>query len=188
MSSQSGFTLIEVLASGIISTVIAGAILSIVYLTNNQIQDGTANLRLEERQRVASEQIQRSARFARGGMMASENLVTVKAQDAGGSPPSGNLQEIIFFDDNWCLVAGYKVGSNYLMEAFPASCTALADYKALTIGDDTVYLDPAQSYFRYFNNRKSIISNLKLTLQTAAGTYSRPNDSEFVLCRNKAWP
>lgn len=187
MKSQSGFTLIEVMASGILSTVIAGAILSILHLTNDQIKDGTSYLRLEERQGIAAEQIRKTARHAKGVMKSWEDLAQVTANPA--AQPSGHLSEIRFFNDDNCFTTGYKIESGYLWEADAKGCNILA-YRPFTIGADTVFVDPdpAVSYFEFLHNRGAIISHLRVILRVDTTTYVRPNDSEFVLCRNRKWP
>jgi type II secretory pathway pseudopilin PulG len=191
MTAQSGFTLIEALATGIISTVLAGAILSLMHLTNDQVKDGAAQIRMEERQRIASEQIRKSAHEAYGAMIASEDSSTVYREDSIFSkryaPLTANLPEIRFFDNNYWLSSGYKLGPNYLMEGTSAGRYNLT-YKAFTIGDDTVFLDSSRSYFRILQGRQGIIANLRLIHKPGVPTDSLPNDSDVVLCLNRDWP
>jgi hypothetical protein len=189
MKGEAGFTLIEALSAGIISLVVAGAIFSIVYLTNDQIREGTTELRLQERQYVVSEQIRRFTRSAAGARRSDEDSATVYDQD-NAFPPivlplTGRLPEVRFFGRDYLLDGGYKLGRNYLMEGTPIAGGHALSYKAFTIGMDTVYLDSASSYFRILPNRQGIIADLKLIALSGGTPVELPHDSELVLCRNR---
>lgn len=192
MSTQAGFTLVEALASGILSTVIAGAILSLMHLTNDQVKQGAVQIRLAESQGIAVEQFRKSIREAYGAMMSGEDSTLVAGQDNANvvNPLTVALPEVKLFDENKWITGGYKLGPTYLMEGFPLPDIhhQLLSYKAFTIGDDTVYIDSARSYFRILQGRKGVIANLRYIHQPGAVTDSLPQDSVFVLCRNRNWP
>src|SRR3954471_22518948 len=91
MNSQAGFTLIEALITGVLSTIVAGGILSALYMTNTQIQDGSAALRLSQLQSVVSDQIHRSARLSAGAKDSTETgTLTLNALAKAG------LDQILF--------------------------------------------------------------------------------------------
>jgi Tfp pilus assembly protein PilW len=58
MKPQAGFTLIEVLTTGMISTIVGSALLSVFYMCNAHIRAGGAALRLVQMQTIASERSQ----------------------------------------------------------------------------------------------------------------------------------
>lgn len=65
MTGQRGFTLVEVLATGVIASVLAGSILTIMKLTSTQISQETERSRSARIFDIASEEIHRVARRAR---------------------------------------------------------------------------------------------------------------------------
>jgi type II secretory pathway pseudopilin PulG len=192
MTGQNGFTLIEALTTGVLCTVLAGAILSLMNLTNGQVKAGAVQIRLSERQGVAREQIRKMVHEAHGAMMVSEDSTLVADQDKAFivNPLTTALPEIKLFDDNNWIIGGYKLGPTYLMEGTPDIDIhhQLLSYKAFTIGNDTVYLDSARSYFRILRGRKGIIANLRYIHQPGIATDTLPMDSVFVVCRNRNWP
>jgi len=185
MNSERGFTLIEAMASGILSAVIAGGILSVAFMTRDQVNEGSAYEKLKSVRSAVSEQIRASARIAYGAMKSDEDASTVNTPLGLANPVFANLSEIRFYDRDFFLVKGYRLDTRYLLEGYPVpgAPNTLA-YKPFLIGEDTVIIDPVNSRFTILSNRQGITSNLKLKLNVGGVDYVRPSDSEFVLCRN----
>ena len=64
MKRTSGFTLVEAVATGAISVILAGTILSTLKMNSNQLREGTARLRIGQIASTVSDQIRRQARAA----------------------------------------------------------------------------------------------------------------------------
>jgi type II secretory pathway pseudopilin PulG len=64
MKSASGFTLVEVLVTGLLASILAGAIISALYMTNSQTKEGIGTEKAIQISAVVSEEIRRKVRNA----------------------------------------------------------------------------------------------------------------------------
>lgn len=180
MSGESGFTLVEALAAGVLSVVIAGAILSIVRMTNDQIDEGGNTVRLETLRTAVSEQLRKTTRNSKGALTVSEDTGAVHSEyehEIVSAQKSG-LSNIRFFDRDYGFKGGFRIVGGYLEEALVDPATGDSSWAPFRVGEDTVFVDPALSTFTIAEGRVGARFDLRLT---------RPADtlihSEFVQCR-----
>jgi type II secretory pathway pseudopilin PulG len=177
MRRQSGFTLIEALTTGAISSIVGLALLSVLYMTNGQIKEGTATLRLARLQNVATEQIHRSARQA---MAVWQQGTTPTANFAFNQNLSPEMSGVIFCDPTGDTLAGYSVSGDLLKELDTASGTWIP----FEVAGDTVTVDEDSSYFKILNNRHGMVSRIRYTLVDGDSLYAFPPIADTIRCRN----
>jgi len=189
MRTKAGFTLVEILAGGVISTVLAGAMLSLFYLVTGNIKDSAANSRLLRTQTVAEDQLRRAARKAYG----------VKLSQAEVSKGHGGLGDIatIAADDPVAYTALteiwlYQADPDGLIGAYKVSAGSSQDtlkewvngaFTPMRIGSDTVLLTRAGSSFSVFPNRRGIAFDMRYRIQENGNSYAAPVLVDSVLCR-----
>jgi type II secretory pathway pseudopilin PulG len=185
MNSQSGFTLIEALATGLISTIVAGAILSLLHMSNAQINDGTINLRLARLQGVASDQIRSSTRIAAGVKTAAEDTITDFDHMPVMTAVSSPLKEVRLCQQNGLPFARYRIvdgtPQDYLEEWKE---TPVKGYHPFMVGGDTVFVDYANSFFRILPDRRGITFAVQHTRAEDGKSYTFPRIEEVALIRN----
>jgi type II secretory pathway pseudopilin PulG len=147
MRTEAGFTLIEALAGGIISTVLAGAMLSLFYLVTGNIKDSAANTRLLRIQTVAGDQIRRIVRRAYGPMLTTDAGSISTIVDPNPHP---GLQEVWLYEDPDAEIGAYKISGDNLLERVNGV------YTPMRIGSDTVWLDGPNSSFTVLPNRLGV--------------------------------
>lgn len=186
MKLNNGFTLIEVLVTSLVSTVVAGALLSFIYLTNNQIAEGTNSLKFVQMQGVVSEQIRQVADSAHGVLTdqdpADGVITTFKnfvAFPMVGSPVL-KAKEIRLCRANGLAYAWYKIdlSNNYLWEWYITDGV----WKVFQMGNDTVFVDANNSFFKVYAGRKRF--EFTLVYRTNDGLVASPTNTENVLTRN----
>lgn len=177
MRTETGFTLIEVLAGGVISTVLAGAMLSLFYMVTGNVKESAANSRLLRIQTVAEDQIRRDARKAFGAKLSSSEpgLIDVVAND--GNAYSG-LKEIWLIEATPdALVGAYWIHGDTLKE------WKNGGFVPMIIGPDTVHLDGANSSFSVFPNRQGVGLDLRYKVNEKGILYTAPPFIDSILCR-----
>jgi type II secretory pathway pseudopilin PulG len=185
LNGQSGFTLIEVLAAGLISTIVAGALLSVLYMSTGQIRDGASSLRLSQSQAVVSEQIRTSARKAFGAWSGScpdpgpSDLDAAEALVAGYAG-SGQLKQVVFCDPLGAILSGYSLETDGRMYEWVGG-----SFRPFRIGADEVMVDYAASNFIILARRRGIIFNIIYRRDAGGESYFFPLIQETVLSRNR---
>ena len=181
MRTEAGFTLIEILAGGVISTVLAGAMLSLFYLVTGNIKDSTANSRLQRIQTVAEDQIRRIARRAYGAKTSSAEVGDIAIIAANDGNAYTGLKEIWLYetDPGEALIGAYKVSPDALLELVNGV------FVPMRIGSDTVWLDGANSTFSIFPNRAGVAFDMRYKIQENGNTYAAPALIDSILCRGK---
>jgi type II secretory pathway pseudopilin PulG len=185
MKLQRGFTLIETMAVGLLSTIVAGALLTVLYLTNSEIKQGIVHLELVNLQSVVSEQIRKSARTANGVLLTdeakNEPVFRLDLNTYSGA------KEIRFCNSNGNVFAKYQIHSgdpSYLEEWH----TGLAKYQPFLVSDDTVYVDGDASVFTILPGRRgvkfTIAHRREEKIMDNIESFSLPPIEETVLCRN----
>ncbi len=184
MSFQNGFTLIEVLTASLISTIVAGALLSVLSMTNNHIKDGAAHLRTGQMQTVVSDQLHTNAHAACGVKSTGESLIdpfTTPTYDLGVA----SAKEIVFCTKAGLPIARYKINSvaNYLEEwrTDPLGAGPVG-YYPFQVGNDTAFLNGALSEFNLQPGRRGFTATL--LFQSRDRSYTFPHIVETILCRN----
>jgi type II secretory pathway pseudopilin PulG len=182
MKAQVGFTLVEILAGGVISTILAGAMLSLFYLVTGNIKENAANARLLRIQTVAEDQLRRTGRKAYGAKRPAEtDLITTLANNDGNAYT--NLKEIGLFEDPDALIGAYKISQNGSRDTLLEWSFATGSYIPMIIGSDTVWLDGPNSSFSIFPNRRGIAFDLRYRIQENGNMYSAASLRDSVLCR-----
>lgn len=180
MRAKAGFTLVEVLATGAISVIIGTAILSVLRMSNSQILDGSANLRLVQLQNIASAQIRSETRKAFGvkrDMALDPGTAFVSPATA---PTYPGLREVRLCNPDGTMRAGYQIRANddnlYEWKS--------GEWIPFQVGALTLKIDPVASDFTILPRRRGLTFNLAYRFIQGGRTYSFPPIPETVLCRN----
>jgi type II secretory pathway pseudopilin PulG len=193
MKSQSGFTLVEALVTGVIGAIIPIAIISLLRVNNAQLEKNSAQFKLAQTYGVVSEEIYRYA-----------NLATTVVQPGPCSPGlevTGVPQYsgVLFCDQNGQTMHGLKViasdGFSKLQEWSPG--TGWTDF---LIGTNPVYLmaypqGPPQKVDGLFNiygpnytpgypGCFGLRFNLRPYMVVSGVADTLPVQTESVICRN----
>jgi prepilin-type N-terminal cleavage/methylation domain-containing protein len=178
MRSQSGFTLIEVIAASAISSFVGIALLSVLYMANGQIKEGSATVKLTHLQIVASEQIHQSARKAAGVRLQSESPSVIAG--AAGYPGANSVKHVLFCDPAGAILSGYFLNAGTLLEWDLAT----SGWVPFRIAGTLVEVDDATSFFDLLPNRHGITARIAYRLSAGATPYAFPTLAETVRCRN----
>ena len=192
MRSQSGFTLVEVLVTGIISTIVGSAILTVLQMSNSQILDGTINLKLIQLQIVASDQIRSEVRKSFGVKSGSPSPDPVGILGAfpvspDGTGPSAIVKEAILCNPDGTPRLAYRIfpDSLYLYEGTVAAGGVIS-YSRFQVGGDFVEIDPGSSSFQVEGSHHGLIFDIQFR-KSVPGKPTRNFRKilETVRCRNR---
>jgi hypothetical protein len=182
MMNQSGFTLVEALTTGVLSTIVAGALVSALSMTNSQIREGISETRLGRAQMVVSEQIQQRTRESWGILLNGESINEETHYNELPTPPA-STNEVILGDKDGNPIAKYRVNAEgYLEEGVHPDGSAEWSYIPFRIGEDTVHIDPATSAFKVADLRKS----MKFALAYMQDGKTSAPIEESAQCRNRS--
>lgn len=168
MKSESGFTLVEALATGVLSTIVAGTLVSVLDMVNTQIKEGEMESRLGLWQSVVSEQIRSSVRQSWGILQQGDptgfdlHYDKLPAVDHMLSPED-LMPEILICDKDGIPMAKYHVNSEGILEEWQSGDEG--SYHPFTIGDQIVHVDPDQSNFSVAKGRKYLSFKLAYVLE-----------------------
>jgi type II secretory pathway pseudopilin PulG len=176
MSNESGFTLIETLAAGLVSTIVAGALLTVLYMSTNQIKEGSANVRYIRLQSAVSEEIRANARKSKTMKRTSE-LGTASSSLSAAEWPG--LKEIWLFNNDGDTLAAYQVkaDSPHLHEWKAGS------FQVFQVGSETVDINYANTEFGILPNRQGM--TFRIAHRRAGIPDEYPNRPDTVLKRNR---
>ncbi|HLP42262.1 MAG TPA: prepilin-type N-terminal cleavage/methylation domain-containing protein [Fibrobacteria bacterium] len=173
MRRQDGFTLVEALMAGALSTVLGGAILTVLYLCNDMMEESLAKAKLAAQFEVVAETIHRMAREA----------YTVSGNGENFSDPSTplkfwNLGWINFYRRDSTLIGGIGMNSPdpYLWER------AGTDMRRFYIAGNPISVH----YFHATILEGRTAATFRITLELTQGgkTYTLTSPREMALCRN----
>ncbi len=183
MLSQKGFTLVEIMAAGVVSTIVAGALLSVLSITNSLIKESASNQRLGQIQTAVSEQLRNDARIAFGPKASEvEDRSAPFDVNPDDDPIASNLQGIYFCDRDGDCFSGYRINKqNLTLEEWHRE---IGGYNPFKVGEDTVHVDTANSRFAVLAGRKGVTFQIACRIHTDKD-YTFPSIEETVLCRNK---
>jgi hypothetical protein len=182
MKGQTGFTLVEALVTGLVSTLAAGVILTVFMMNNNQIREGSDSLRKSQIHDVVSRDIRRK-------VMISDRVMTLEEYLAGpiapNPPPSAALtsqRSLVCMSGNTVTCAYRTDGpEGYLKEMDPNALPAVT-FIPYRIGSDTVWMTAGATGFTLLANRNGVLFDMRVQL-VKDGEYLTPQE-EMVLCRN----
>lgn len=172
MKRQAGFTLIEAMVAGVISTILAGSILSVLYMCNDRIKESMAMAKLTMMYDVVSEAFHRAAREAStiGGNTETPPLSTLSA-------PFTGLGRITFYDSSGAATGGFAIlGDGYLREWKSGS------FQTFKIGVDSIYVP--DFHFSILTDRNAARFRLTFSMTSGGKTYVLTNPRETAQCRN----
>jgi type II secretory pathway pseudopilin PulG len=178
-TSEAGFTLVEVVVTGVIAAIVATTILTVLLMSNSEIQAGLANLRLVQIQAIVSEQIQKSSRIA----------FCVKMLGDGSSLPNladinrPGLQEIVLCDSLGDTLSGYQIHASGILNEFKREPGLASGFYPFMVGDSAVRVDVTTSNFSILPRRRGITFTLYYQIQTNT-LYTFPGIRETSICRN----
>lgn len=176
MKAQAGFTVIELMTVSIISTVIAGGVITMLYLGNTNIKEALALGRIAKVYDVASEHIHRvgNEAYTVSGDMEALPLASIP----GPSYVSG-FSRLTFFDQANDTIGSVRVRSDgYLMEWRKGT-----GFQVFTVGTDSIYVDN-QNNFAIAPGRKAFSFDLDIVKTLYGTTHTLSSPTEVVLCRN----
>lgn len=171
MRNEAGFTLVETVVTGVISAVLAGSVLSMLYLVNAQVKESLAMARLSMHYDVVSEAFHRAAREATTVAGNSETPPLTLL-----STPFTGLGSMRFYsEDN--ITGGFWIGNDGILKEWKDGA-----FRTFMIGADSVY--SPDFHFAIQTNRASISFRMNLSLTEGGKTYVLTNPREYVKCRN----
>lgn len=169
-----GMTLVEMLAAGVLSVIVAGAFFSVYNMYNNELKETSAYLAMQRQYENVSEQIALCVRAAH----------KIIPSDEAYHDTCNTLIDTVSLI--WChfdtndIIGGYKIENDELSE-WDTVCNGWIPFEA---GNGTVQIDSTRSWF-VLNGCKNKVE-LHLTLQYAGYDtifYLPPRKDAFV-CRN----
>lgn len=179
MKSQSGFTLIEVLATVIISTLLAGVMLTLLKAGTDQISEILPRQKAMSMYNIVSEQINWTARQAYW-VRQPDDMTACPVSPAGTFT---NLNGLVFYDKD-CLEFGrygfQAVGSRqFLMERKNGI------FQAFKVAGDTVFITRGND-FGYHSLRRAITFELQIQYIVKGETRDYRTASETAYLRGGA--
>lgn len=186
MKAQSGFTLVEALVSGLLSTLVAGATYSLLHMSSTQMKDGVGKMRLTQISTAVSDEIRYMARLATLVKAHSDPMTkddVTYPMDTTTAPDFHH--SVVFCNRGGDTLGGYRfLWTGHLQELVdPTPIVPGGDWDWINMGfaEDTVYVDSLRSDFSILQHRRGI--HFKLYFKNQAGD-SLQAVNETVLCRN----
>jgi type II secretory pathway pseudopilin PulG len=171
--SSKGMTLVETLVAGIIGTVLAGSIVIIYIMFNNQLKENNANLVLQMQYENLSEQIAFNAR--RAHKILNGSSAYYDTCDIYGD----SVSNVRFYNTAGRQFAGVGIFNDTVKEIDSAT----NQWIPFKTGNGTIKARSARSFF--LNGCKNSISlNLNLTFRGNDSTYFLTVRKDEFLCRN----
>jgi type II secretory pathway pseudopilin PulG len=184
-SSYNGFTLIEVLVSGVVGVVIMAGILSFLNIYSTTVKDGTANSLIQQQTDIVSEQLSRNI------MAAAQALPATETYSVAPGNARVSSSDLILYDNTERIVAAYKFESGLLMESHdtlakgtPPGNVSYTNFKVGTGFDVHVSTSADSCNFSLAPGRRNVAINLVLRLQYINKWYSSSPRVDTVNCRN----
>lgn len=174
VKAQRGFTLVEVLAAGIISSLLAAVLLTILYLASAHVKQLIPRQRVMTAYNVVSEQIHRMTRqacFVRA--FGEAHAIPLPALGASVSFQDG----LVFYDRSYNIIGGYYFsasGGHHLREWN----TATNAWQAFKIAGDSLPVTPGNK-FGHSADRKTVTFeiHLKYFIDGAWSLYKTPTET-----------
>lgn len=181
MNGQRGFTLIEVVVTGIVSVVLSGIALSALYMANDQTDSGLLTLRLSQYSAVVTDQISRTTRGA--FMVKSSGDVPGYIAPPYAEPFRGNEGSMVLCNRTGDTLGGYAIDAGGFLKELKHDLTGWA-FQPFLIGKDTARIIAATSKFSMLTDRRGLDFRLHFYISKGGDTVKIPIHIEKVLCRN----
>ena len=177
MRKQAGMTLVEVIVAIILASIIAGVIMVLLSINNDQIRYVALNAKLQANYETALLQIAKLARTANSVQPWSETWPPAAAAVAVAS-----TQSIRMFDTGGVTIGGFQTSSNTVLQEYD---TAQKKFKTFMAGPDSVRITAAPvSDFAISNTRKQLTVNISVYTVYSTKRDTVPSKQETFLCRN----
>jgi type II secretory pathway pseudopilin PulG len=185
MKARTGFTLIEVLIAGVISSVMGIAVLSTFYMTTAQIKEGTSYQKMSLIQTTVTAELERLGRSGYTVQTENESGVFEDALTGGlhDSFEKIGKKHVYFCDHDGNPYAGYRISGDVLLEWKGNDASGWPIMEPLVIGGIAVHVNPANSGFDVLKERVGIRYALQFK-DVAAPEISFPLSRGSVQCRN----
>lgn len=177
LTNQKGTTLTEAVVTFMIVGFMAGGFMSILDLNVNETSEGIASTKTQMQYENVIGQISRDIRAATyvlddGSSETFENAETY-------TTAKNNANQILMYDVNGNVFAGYKIQSNTLLE-YDVTTTSWVSYKT---GNETVSV-ASNSAFSLNGGRKAMQAKIYIESTYKNSNESLNENSNYIQCRN----
>jgi hypothetical protein len=142
---QAGISLVETMASGVVASVLAAAVVTLFSMQSHELDQGIGNAFLHGISNVVSEQIGQDIRKA------NRLLVPGEPWQSEGSFSAINTQTLLIYSNNGALLKAYRINSGTLEES-----VNLQDWVSFSVGSTIAKVDPS-GYFQLSHDRKEAV-------------------------------
>lgn len=177
-SSNSGFTLVEAVVSGVIATLMAGIMITIMTMNNDGVKDGAVNAKIQSQYEIAIAEIGKYTRSARAVLKTSETY-----------PPGYTLSEvstssIMMYDENLSTGAGiplkgFRVNNGQLQEWESGT-----GWRPFVVGAWPTLSVLDATPFKLSSNRRIVTVTMRVSGTFGGDTAVAPARGEMFVCRN----
>lgn len=180
MKSARGFTLIEVLVAGVISTILAGTVLSIMHMANTHTRKGIHLAMASQMHEAVFDYVYRTARGA----------AKVKTLGEQAGPPANldatmNQSGVVFADRNNAPVGGIKYLSGSHKLQYLAAPYGPGDWRYFVVAGDTARIKLYENGpFNIYANRRGVEWVFGLIRSGSGLSDTIPPAIESSVCRN----
>jgi hypothetical protein len=169
-----GLTLVEMLAAGIISTIVAGAFFSIYHMYSSELKETSAYFSMQQQYENVSEQIASCVRAAHNILPMDETYHDTcdTLIDTASS--------VLFYSGNGRIIGGFMSGGVEFMEYDTIS----DDWIPFVAGNGTVRIDTTRSWFVLPGCRDRMALHLTLQYDKYDTIFYLPPRKDEFICRN----
>lgn len=177
MRRQAGFTLVEVLATGVISSVLAGVVLTLLYAGSSQVNEMVPRQQVISIYNLVSEQVHWTARRAYTVRSTNDGPFAVWPPTPAG--PRTSQDGLVFYDRTGNVIGGYDIApmgsTNYLREWKGLS------FQPFKVAGDTVFVTPSLK-FGHSNDRRSITFEIliRYVINGTTREYRTPTETAYL--------
>lgn len=151
MKPQTGFTIIEVMTAGILSTVLAGVVITLIVLTSEQIEASLSRQKAVARYEIVAEEVRKVARKAYTVRSTSEPEFTIWPPGNAGSLLTS--QNGLKFYDRTPVAGVPNCIGGFEFQGVAGGLSILREWKAgaftaFLVGGDSVFVTPSLQFSR----------------------------------------
>jgi hypothetical protein len=169
---KSGYSLVELLVSGTVSSVLAATIASVFIVQSRELDQGIGSSFLYCTSNIVTQQI--------GGDIRKANRLLVAGETwrADGIYAAAESKDLFLYDNHGGLLKAYRIDGDALQESFNGN-----DWNSFTIGDKPVGVDQSSS-FSLSQDRKEVVVSLRNEMIRKNRLHSEYDKKELFRCRN----